>query len=83
MLGEAKIRDSNTERYLKKQTLRGSFSAQSTATIATKYSFVKEFFEIYKILILLHRSNLKISANKHPNFCRNESKISFFIRAFR
>ena len=40
------------------------------------------FFEIYKISRLLHRSDLKISAKKRPNFCRNESEISFFIRVF-
>ena len=40
--------------------MRGSFSAVSTATIATKYSFFR-IFEIYKISILLHRSDLKIS----------------------
>ena len=40
------------------------------------------FFEIYKILILLHRSDLKISAKTRPNFCRNENEISFFHSRF-
>jgi len=43
-----------------------------------------DFFEIYKICILLHRSVLKISAKKiHPNFCRNEKTKSHFLRVFR
>ena len=41
------------------------------------------FFEIYKILILLHRSDLKISAKNRPIFCLNENEISFFILVFR
>ena len=40
------------------------------------------FFEIYKISRLLHRSDLKISAKTRPNFCRNESEISFFHSRF-
>ena len=30
------------------------------------------FFEIYKILILLHRSDLNFFAKNRPNFGRNE-----------
>ena len=40
------------------------------------------FFEIYKICIPLHRSDLKISAKTRPNFCRNENEISFFHSRF-
>ena len=70
------------------QTLRGSFSAGSTATIATKYSFFR-FFEIYNIFILLHRSDLKISAENRPNFCWNffissrfSANFAIFLRIF-
>jgi hypothetical protein len=41
------------------------------------------FFEIYKIFVFLHRSDLKISAKNRPIFWRNENEISFFIRVFR
>ena len=61
----------------------GSFSAVWTATIATKYSFCRvfePFFEIYKIFILLHRSDLKISAKNRPNFCQNLLFFEFFSR---
>ena len=44
------------------QTLDGSFSAVSTATITTKGSFCS-IFEIYKICIPLHLWNLRMGKN--------------------
>ena len=40
-------------------------------------------FEIYKICISLHRSDLKISAKNRQTFCRNERMKFHFIRVFR
>ena len=50
-----------------RQTLDGSFSAVSTATIA-RVGEVFRIFEIYKIYILVHRADLKISAKIRPRF---------------
>ena len=64
------------------QILRGSFSAVWTAMIATRYS-VCSIFEIYKIFILLHRSDLKISA-KSSTFLKewsiSKNDIPFSLR---
>ena len=63
------------------QTLRGSFSAVSTATIATKYSF----FQVFRDLQDSHTSTLLRSQNfseKPSKFCRNENEISFSFSFF-
>ena len=62
--------------------LRGSFSAVSTATIATKYSFFQDFRDLQDLhsCAPLRFQNF---SKKPSKFCRNENEISFFIRVFR
>ena len=66
------------------QTLEGSFSAVSTATIARVGAFFRifeSFFEIYKICITLHRADLKISG-KNSSEILSEWNIFIFIFIF-
>lgn len=64
------------------QLLRGSFSSVWTATIATKYSF-SAFFEIYKVCILLHRSDFNVFSKKRFTSLHNFGDFeSFFIQNF-
>ena len=58
------------------QTSRGSFSAVSTPMFASKYSLESSWRDLY---ILLHRSDLKISAKNRQHFFRmnNEFPICF------
>ena len=76
------------------QTLQGSFSSVSTPNLASKYSLElanirwKALDEIYKIYMLLHRSDLNISENfrqffsHFSNFLAKICKNSLFLNSF-
>ena len=72
------------------QTLQGSFSAVSKPNFASKYSLElarwKALDEIYKMYILLHRSDLKISVEEVViilvNYLKNENSIHSNFRNF-
>jgi hypothetical protein len=63
------------------QTLRGSFSAVSTPILASKYSLVSSWRDLQDLhlYILLHRSDLKISAKIVNVFSRMKKWISEFF----
>ena len=54
------------------QTLRGSFSAVSKPIFKQVNTHFSAFFEIYKISIPLHRSDLRNSVKNQQHFCEIE-----------